>query len=101
MELVCAGVSPLQPGPPPYPYGKPTPLFTNVNSCFLVTYGVSQLAAEPDPRAAVAELGTRCTPGCSRTVLVSPITPSTPPAIVAGSWTAVELAKYSVPCESR
>src|SRR6185437_11780218 len=105
---------PLQAGPPPYPYGKLVPLLADAKSCALVGYGVSQPAeppaearadaradarAERRPTGRAARTGTA--PGCSRSVSVRPITPSTPPEIAAGRRTADELAKYSAPRGSR
>src|ERR1700727_832180 len=101
MELVCDGASPLQPGPAPYPLGKPAPVLTALNSSCFVGYGVSQLADAGAFPAGRAVLLGRIAPECSRTVFVRPITPSTPPAIVAGRRTAVELEKYSTPREPR
>lgn len=101
MELVWDGVRPLHPGPAPKPVGKLTPLLNRLKSCASVGQGVSQLAAEVDPRPAgrTADFA-RTTMSCSRTVSESPITPSTPGARVLGSRTAVEFAKNRVPRES-
>jgi hypothetical protein len=66
-----------------------------------VGYGVSQLAPDADERRAAPDAGLTGLAGWTmsraRTVLVSPITPSTPDASEAGTRTAVELAKNRAP----